>query len=146
MASEQLVSSILDYFVVYNIEFSLVLSLIAYSCYSDALSSNILIGFLLFEVGLFFETIPSYLLQVGWFVLLFNTYSQVKRLEAKVRRVEKEIVNHRLNINVEKAEGKVLRMAKELARARSEKRENPENLKKSARTNTLLSKIAKLLY
>lgn len=146
MASEQLVSSILDYFVVYNIEFSLVLSLIAYSCYSDALSSNILIGFLLFEVGLFFKTIPSYLLQVGWFVLLFNTYSQVKRLEAKVRRVEKEIVNHRLNINVEKAEGKVLRMAKELARARSEKRENPENLKKSARTNTLLSKIAKLLY
>jgi len=110
--------AILDALIAHNLELSIMLILVGYSCVSKKLSTNCLLAALLIYQTYPPKSMPLAVVKASWAVVLYLTYIRIAELEKKLDFIERSIHKIKRSNSQEIPEGRILRMAEELSRFR----------------------------
>lgn len=132
-----------DLLIYNNVELSLALAIVAYSLFTEKLSTLLLLDIVFWGITRLNQSIPGIVIKVSWLILLYNTYNQVAVIEDRIRSVEVSVSFSKSKSLDLAAEGRVLRMSEKLARLQESHEKVPV---KSRKQRNWIQNIIRVLY
>jgi hypothetical protein len=111
--------AIMDALLTSNLELSITLVLVGYSCISKRLSTNFVLAMLLLYQTYSPKNIPTAIIQASWALVLYIIYIRIAEFEKRVETLEKNMFKIKRGALKEIPEGRFLRMAEEISRLKT---------------------------